>query len=70
MTRCKSCNKKTAVVNLLVCKFCNNEHCISCNPIEKHNCDNAEKCKQDARILLSEYLMSSKCVNTGNLEKM
>lgn len=70
MVKCESCKKRTASINLLSCKFCAMSCCISCSAIEKHACKNADQCKQEARLTLSETLMSSKYVSTGNLEKI
>ena len=61
MTRCHSCNKKSAI---LICSYCKFNFCTSCIHIESHSCINTNLCiiksKQNLETQLKQPIKKSK----------
>lgn len=67
--KCLFCKKKCSSVNMSVCKWCVQEMCMICLPIEKHKCIGMQKCKDFEKNKLTCMLENSKTVSTSNYSK-
>lgn len=67
--RCFNCERKTKLMSMC-CKWCKNNFCIHCLPIEIHLCTHSDLCKSAKQELLHDQLYKNKTQSDGNYVKI
>ena len=69
-SKCNHCLKKTQSYNIMKCKYCNQNYCMSCYSIEMHNCSHYNDCKIEEQKKLQETLISGKENENNNYTRI
>ena len=68
--KCNHCVKKTQSYNIITCKYCFNDYCMSCYSVEMHNCSHYVECKNEEINKLEKCLLSAKENGNNNYTRI